>query len=71
VALDKKSYESDAIANLYRAALYLARGSKASGLGFYKKAKRILGNEVNVKLISGKNDTYLAEKILDEYRKLK
>lgn len=71
MALDKKSYQSDAVANLYRAALYLARGSEQIGLDFYNKAKSILGNEIKIGIDPKKGKIYLAEKILDEYLRLR
>ena len=70
----KKDTKADAIANLYRAALYLGRGSKKVGLDFYQKAKDRLGLLItlNVKEIERNKDLkYVAEKILEEYKKLK
>ncbi len=70
----KKDKKVDAIANLYRAALYLGRGSKKVGLDFYQKAKDKLGGLIalDTKAIKKNKDSkYIAEKILDEYKKLK
>lgn len=78
MALNKYSYESDAIVNLYRAAFYLAKGSQVVGLNFLKKAKGklgTLGKELDSlqleQLKSLQDSIYWAEKILDEYHKLK
>jgi hypothetical protein len=80
VALNKLSLKSDGIADLYRAALYLARGSKRVGLSFVEKAQRKLGKKISLDLGSLKNGNilekhsdyiYWAEKILDEYKRLK
>lgn len=74
MALDKYSYKSDQIANLYRAAFYLARGAKETGLGFLKKTK---GEFRNLLLKPGdylenkKDRIYWSEKILDRYIELK
>lgn len=78
--MSKYSRTSDAIANLYRAALYLARGSRESGLDFLLKAQRRLGSRLKIdadnliqkNLLSQPQDCfYWAEKILDEYKRLK
>ncbi len=45
MALDEKSYQPEAIANSYRAALYLARGSKEVGLEFLRKANKYLSEK--------------------------
>lgn len=82
MVLNKFDYQSDAIANLYRASLYLARGSEAVGLEFLKKAKKRLGKKLDQEIISfiATPEVYLknprsrllwAEKILDQYQKLK
>lgn len=70
MALDKNSYQSDAIANLYRSALYLARDSRQTGLNFFSKAKQILGERLEFTPDLQKNNRYLAEKILDIYKNL-
>jgi len=71
MALDKKSYQLDAIANLYRAALYLARGSKEVGLEFLEKANKYLSKKIYPKIETRKDCLFWAEKILDEYKRLK
>lgn len=82
MALNKYSYQSDAIANLYRAALYLARGSREVGLQFLNRARERLGDRLDPKvdliihnkekyLDSSSSCLYWAEKILDQYYKLK
>lgn len=74
MVLDKNDYQSDAIVNLYRAAFYLAKGSKAVGWRFLKKAKEKLGRALDVspkKLKSHQEARFWAEKILDQYLKLK
>ena len=67
MGLDKKSQKSDQIANLYRAALYLAKGKKRTGLMFLKKANFKL--EVNP--INRRQELLLAEKALDQYHRLR
>jgi hypothetical protein len=68
MALSKFSAESDRIANLYRAAFYLAKGSKEVGLKFLDKSgKKFEG----IKIDNEKEQLFWAEKILDEYLKLK
>lgn len=66
MGLDKKSQQSDQIANPYRAALYLARGQKKTGLSFLKKA--------NFKQMTHprnrQQELLLAEKALDRYHQL-
>lgn len=82
MALNKKSYQSDAVVNLYRAALYLARGSKDVGLNFLTKAREKLGDKLDSQLtrLVRDNKRYLknrkdylfwAEKTLDQYLKFK
>ncbi len=71
MALDKKSYRSDTIANLYRAAFYLARGSKETGLKFLEKANKYLSKKMYPKIKTKKDCLFWAEKILDQYHLLK
>lgn len=74
MALNKYSRKSDAIVNLYRAAFYLAKGSESVGWEFLKKAKEKLGRALDVspkKLKSPQEALFWAEKILDQYLKLK
>lgn len=63
--LDKNSKKSDRIANLYRAALYLAKGDKTTSLNFLKNSDSLL----TTKVVAAKpnQDRFWAEKILDEY----
>ncbi len=69
MALDKHSQQADAAANLYRAALFLARGSRKAGLEFLRKAKERLGEGVDPVLKNRADELYWAEKILDQYHK--
>lgn len=82
MALNKKSFQSDAVVNLYRAALYLARGSKDIGLEFLAKAREKLGDKLDPKLArlikdgkrylkNQKDYLFWAEKTLDQYLKFK
>jgi len=68
MALNKYSYKSDAAANLYRAAFYLAKGSTSVAMDFLEKSGE---NFNNLKINSKKNRLFWAEKILDQYKKLK
>ena len=68
MALNKFSRASDKLANLYRAAFYLAKGSNKVGLEFLDKS--------GITFEGLKTDNQIsrllwAEKILDEYLKLK
>lgn len=74
MALNKFDIKSDGIADLYRAALYLTRGANEAGLEFLRKAKKKLGKRiVNApeKFKNRQQQLFLAEKILDQYIKLK
>jgi hypothetical protein len=68
MALNKYSYKSDVAANLYRAAFYLAKGSTSVAKDFLEKSGE---NFSNLKINSKKNRLYWAEKILDQYKKLR
>ena len=68
MALTKFSRESDKAANLYRAAFYLAKGSKEVGLNFLGKSGKVFKN---IRIDSEKQRLFWAEKVLDEYLKLK
>jgi len=59
---------TDKIANLYRAAFYLARGAKEVGLDFLRKSGRKFED---LRLDTKKQRLFWAEKILDEYISLK
>ncbi len=72
--LEKTSKKADAIANLYRAAFYLAKGANELGIHFLKQAKRYLGNKLdreildfiqdpNKSLNSHKSRLYWVEKV--------
>jgi len=82
MGLNKNSYTSDAIVNIYRAAFYLAKGLRMVGLDFLLKAKEKLGNnfdpdlnyliENSDKLLKNKKELlFWAEKALDQYLKLR
>jgi len=82
MALNKDSYQSDAVANLYRAAFYLAKESKEVGIDFLIKAQKKIGNKLDPQIASliknqekylknNKNLLYWAEKVLDQYHKFK
>lgn len=45
MGLDKNSLKADAIANFYRAALYLAQGNPETGLEFLQKANSFFSEE--------------------------
>lgn len=68
MALDKFSKESDKIAHLYRAAFYMAKGSSGVALDFLKKSGE---NFDGLKTKTEKQRLFWAEKILDQYTKLK
>lgn len=80
--LNKKSYKADAIANLYRAALYFARGTTELGLDFLKKTEGEIGKapikeleplffNPSGNLKTRKKQLFWAEKVLDRYKTLK
>jgi len=68
MALNKNSEKSDKIADLYRAAFYLAKGSKKIALDFIKKSGQ---NFPKMNLKGKENQLLWAEKILDRYHELK
>ncbi len=68
MALDKNSYQSDKIANLYRAAYYMAKGAKNTALQFIEKSGENFGD---INLDSKQDELYWAEKKLDRYKMLK
>jgi len=80
MALNKNDQTSDGIADLYRASYYLAKQSKDVGLMFLKRSKAKLGpkmildfgfiNKENV-LRKSTDFNFWAEKVLDEYKRLK
>ena len=68
MALNKRLKRSDKVANLYRAAYHLARGSKTIALDFLRKSGLKFddfGTETE------KQRLFWAEKILDKYIELK
>jgi len=80
--LNKNSYQSDAVVNLYRAAFYLAQESKEIGIDFLIKAKERLGNKLDPQITSliknkekylrnNKDFLYWAEKVLDQYHRFR
>jgi len=75
MVLNKHDLISDGIVDLYRAAFYLAKGSKEIGLSFFKKAKEKLDKmSLDIRSIifkDNKDDLLRAEKVLDEYKRLK
>lgn len=68
MALNKYSHKSDQVGSLYRAAFYLAKGSSEIGLEFLNKSGQKFGG---IKTDTKRNRLFWAEKILDEYLKLK
>lgn len=72
--LNKFDIKSDGIADLYRAALYLARGADEVALGFLRQAEKKLGQKLIERphiLKNRKQQLIWAEKILDQYLRLK
>lgn len=61
---------SNAIGDLYRASFFIAKGQRKLGISFFKKAKGILKNKILVNPAKIKNNLILAEKILDNYKRL-
>jgi len=71
---NKFDLKSDGIADIYRAALYLARGLDKTGLDFFNKARSKLKEQLVCPpsyLKSRKLQLFWAEKILDQYLRLK
>ena len=67
MALNKKSPHSDAIANLYRAALYLGKGERAAGLKFLQKSPL---SPISSLPRNRQEELLLAERALDEFKRL-
>jgi len=65
MGLNKFSKKDDRIANLYRAALFLAQGDKTTGLYFLKNSDSLFVTKVANS--SPDRHRFWAEKILDEY----
>lgn len=70
MGLNKYSQKSDRVANLYRAALYLAKGDKQTALLFLKTTSPDLAEKI-APINSQKQKNFWAEKILDLYHTLK
>jgi hypothetical protein len=80
MGLDPQSYKADALANLYRASLFLTRGQVKTGISFLGKAlpyfeesmpdnlKELIDNKQI--LNSREQQLFWAEKILDCYHLL-
>lgn len=68
MAVDKYSKKADKIANLYRAAFYLAKGSKDVAMDFLNKSGESFKG---IKTESEKDRLFWAEQILDKYVRLK
>ena len=82
MGLNKKSKKSDAVANLYRAAFFLARGKGEEKLALdllCKANEQLTGNQNLNSLLkkypypfkTSRDRLTLAEKVLDEYLLLK
>lgn len=74
MALNKFDQKSDGIVDIYRAALYLARGANEMGLEFLEKARKKLGQDIVVfpnEIKTRRQQLVFAEKILDQYLRLK
>lgn len=68
MALNKNSKKADKIANLYRAAFYLAKGSNKMAMFFLNKSnQKFNGIKTNTK----DERLFWAEKILDRYTQMK
>lgn len=68
MALNKFSNKSDKIANLYRAAFYLAKGSTDVALDFLNKSGEKF---TKLEIDTDTQRLFWAEKILDKYVRLK
>ena len=73
----KYSKSADGVGYLYRAALYLAKGEREAAVTFLQKAvaQKDTENSKELKsllkeLTEEKSTTLIAEKILDQYKKL-
>lgn len=80
MGLSKFDKKSDGIADIYRAALYLARGDNVLGLRFLNQAKTKISKKFTEaalsaitvkKLTTRQQQLYWAEKVLDQYLRLK
>ncbi len=76
MALNKFDPLSDCLADLYRASYYLAKNSKKMGILFLLKSQKKLGKKLSLninKIVKSDvfKNSYWAEKVLDEYKRLK
>lgn len=71
---NKSSIETDGVGDLYRSAEKIAKGNVKMGMTFFEMAKEKIGDlikiEIDRKKVS-KNNLYWAEKVLDEYMRVK
>lgn len=66
------SLRSDGLADLVRAAMALAKGREERCFWFLEQSEKKIGKtRLNKKLINLENNTYWAEKILDEFYRLR
>ena len=63
----KKSQFADGVGYLYRAALYMGQGQRKLANSFLKTAEEKIAEKITIP--QSNDDRYVAEKILDEYRK--
>lgn len=68
MAIDIRSKEADKLANLYRAAFYIAKGAEKIGLDLIKKTDEKFPT---MDFTSNEKRMYWAEKVLDRYVILK
>lgn len=80
MGLDSNSKKADALGNLYRSALFMAKGQTKLSITFLEKTYRVLGKKLPKRVIyfmkkkeslTKKQQLYWAEKILDCYYLLK
>lgn len=64
-----RNIAADGIGYLYRAAYYMAVGQTELALTFISKAERKIGMKIHIP--ENKPSRFVAEKILDQYTKLK
>ena len=72
----KYNLKVDAMANLYRSALYMAKGDRETSKMFFDKAKKYLDEKIFVDSQdyfsnSNSNNRFFAEMILDKYQIVK
>lgn len=80
MGLVSKSKKSDALGNLYRSALFMAKGQTNLSISFLRKAHSILKEKLSTQVVdilkkketlSKEQQLFWAEKILDQYYNLK